>query len=125
MQNDTLQTLNATASGSYAVEITKNGCIDTSACINVTLVGLKENKSQFSLEVFPNPTNGIINLDLSNSPSNKLNIKVYSIDGSLLDDQELEGGNVKQLNLKNHHAGIYFIELTSAGIQKRVKVVKY
>jgi hypothetical protein len=125
MPNDTLQTLNATASGDYAVEITKNGCVDTSACKNITLVGIKENKSQYSVEVFPNPTKGIINLDLSSFPSNKLNIKVYSIDGSLLGEQELEGGYVKQLNLKNHHAGIYFIELTSAGIKKRVKVVKY
>lgn len=125
MQDDTLQTLHATTSGSYAVEISKNGCVDTSACTNLTLVGLKEKKSQFSLEVFPNPTSGIINLDLSNFLSNTLNIKVYSIDGSLLDEQEREGGSVKQLNLKNHHAGIYFIELTSAGIQKRVKVVKY
>jgi hypothetical protein len=31
-----------TAAGSYAVEVTQNGCTDTSACITVTTIGIRE-----------------------------------------------------------------------------------
>jgi endoglucanase len=43
-------------SGSYAVEVTQNGCIDTSACFDVVITGLFYNTLGKDLIVYPNPT---------------------------------------------------------------------
>ena len=45
-------------SGIFAVEITENECIDTSACVAITLVSVIQNSFEDKVEVFPNPANG-------------------------------------------------------------------
>jgi len=54
----------ATSNGSYAVIVTQNGCTDTSACLNVTSVGLLENGFGTDLSIYPNPTTGLVNIEL-------------------------------------------------------------
>ena len=48
--------------GSYAVQITENGCTQTSACIDV-LVTSVTNETISNFYVFPNPTNNIITIN--------------------------------------------------------------
>ena len=43
MEGETQQTFTATAEGNYAVIVTQNGCIDTSACLSVDITGLLVN----------------------------------------------------------------------------------
>jgi hypothetical protein len=50
----TNQTYTPTAGGNYAVELTDNGCVDTSACLTST-VGINELNNQ-SFVMYPNPS---------------------------------------------------------------------
>lgn len=43
----TNQSFMATSNGDYAVEVTLNGCKDTSACYTVTGIGISETKGNF------------------------------------------------------------------------------
>ncbi len=62
----TSQSFTALANGNYAVIINKNGCVDTSTCYNIMNVGISEfSKEDFS--IFPNPSNGKIFIDLTNT----------------------------------------------------------
>ncbi|MGJ8660906.1 MAG: reprolysin-like metallopeptidase [Bacteroidota bacterium] len=51
--------------GSYAVEISKNGCVDTSACVVVNTAGIEDLKSGI-LNLSPNPASNIATLKWSN-----------------------------------------------------------
>jgi hypothetical protein len=55
---ETSQSFSPAANGTYAVEITENGCVDTSSCVLVTTIGNWESERPFSLSLFPNPTDG-------------------------------------------------------------------
>ena len=45
-----------TVAGYYAVELTLNGCVDTSACIDIKGIGIQEQEALIS--VYPNPSKG-------------------------------------------------------------------
>lgn len=57
------QSYSATSTGTYAVIITKNGCADTSSCINLQITGMQEIAGIFN--VFPNPNSGNFWIELS------------------------------------------------------------
>lgn len=48
--------------GSYAVEVTTNGCTDTSACYPIIVVGLAELNAESTVVAYPNPTHNQITL---------------------------------------------------------------
>ncbi|PZF72110.1 S8/S53 family peptidase [Taibaiella soli] len=67
--------------------------------------------------LFPNPNEGVFTLDYTGNRSEKLNIAVYNISGSLVTSQEWSvssGQNQKELNLSNLAKGYYVVKLMSA-----------
>lgn len=58
----TTQTFSPTTTGSYAVVLTKNGCSATSTCESVTTLGVNSNEFAKSISMYPNPTNGVTNI---------------------------------------------------------------
>jgi len=55
----TNQSYTPAATGNYAVEITLNGCKDTSACVDVVVVGIQTPAAEKALlHVYPNPSAG-------------------------------------------------------------------
>lgn len=56
ISGETNQDYTPTNIGSYAVELTYNGCVDTSDCIAVKGIGLTEHEKLIS--IFPNPSKG-------------------------------------------------------------------
>src|SRR5690606_16624141 len=60
ISGETSSSFTASNNGDYSLIITKNNCVDTTACINVTTVGLNEHKNSSVLEIYPNPSKGSI-----------------------------------------------------------------
>jgi len=56
INGETNQTYTPAITGNYAVEITENGCVDTSSCFLVDYTGL-DNLVSASVLVYPNPSN--------------------------------------------------------------------
>lgn len=95
----------ANRNGDYAVIITKNNCVDTSACINITTVGINELSNENVLELYPNPSNGKIFINSSeNSEFSILN----SIGEAIYRDKIQIGKNHFNLQLPS---GLYFLRL--------------
>lgn len=116
----TSQTFTPNSNGDYAVEITDNGCTDTSACVTIATVGLDGN-SLFNVSIYPNPTNGEVNVNLGNL--NDVTISVYTMDGQLVFNMQ----NINDSNFKfelNETKGIYIIEVSVEGLKKQFKLVK-
>jgi hypothetical protein len=59
---ETGQSYTATANGDYAVIVTDGGCSDTSACINISTVGVKLNSIENTIAVYPNPASDKVNV---------------------------------------------------------------
>ena len=103
----TAQTYTATISGDYAVEITQNGCIDTSACVNVNVVGIAENSVQL-ISLFPNPTNENITINAQKSLINS--IEIYNEIGQLVLVKQLVNSSTTNIMMPNKN-GIYFVKI--------------
>ena len=121
--NETGQLFTATAIGNYAVEITSNGCVDTSTCYPITVVGISENQLSNNLAVFPNPTNSIVTLSLGGLYG-AFTTQVYNVHGMLINESTHQSATQVEVEL-GESEGIYFIHLITSNGEKVVrKVVK-
>ena len=119
---ETGQTFTATENGNYAVEITNNGCLDTSACVNVMGIGILENSFGENFKIFPNPTNGNLNIDVGATYSS-IALELFSLDGKLIDRQNFV--NASEFNwILNSPPGYYFLTVQSAEKLARIKLLK-
>lgn len=78
----TQQAFTAGQSGSYAVEITLDGCVDTSACytINIMPSGLGENITN-GWAVYPNPASTFLQIALPPSPISEIAFTLFDLTG--------------------------------------------
>ena len=105
---ETGQSYTATVNGNYAVEITVGSCVDTSACENVTGVGVSELTTQEVL-VYPNPTSGIITIDLGEN-THLVEYSMTTLEGRIV-KQGRTTDNKIVVNLSEESSGIYFLKL--------------
>ncbi|MEM7038561.1 MAG: T9SS type A sorting domain-containing protein, partial [Bacteroidota bacterium] len=95
-------------SGSFAVIVNDSGCVDTSACENIVIIGL-DAPAASALSLFPNPTTGRITLELPETASN-LSVGVYDVRGRHLQDVHFGTANTAQMDLPEQ-IGLYFLKI--------------
>ena len=114
----------ATASGSYALVITNNGCSDTSDCVTFENVGMVENTLGSEISVFPNPTNGQLFLVAPQQLQNVM-IEVTTLTGQLVTRKQVPSLQNATLDLMGE-AGVYFVTVTDQQQRRAIfKVVKH
>ena len=118
---DTTQSFTASVNGDYAVAVTENGCTDTSACITISAVGIVETPLFNSVSIFPNPNQGLLNVDLGDLKN--VSIKVTSASGQLIYEEENINASIHQFELKET-PGVYILEVSSQGEIQQYKLVK-
>jgi len=115
----TSQTFLATANGSYSVVVTNaSGCSDTSACVAVTSVGIKE-IADASINVFPNPTANNVTVTMS---SDNASVEVADAQGKVLQVMTISNGGT--VDLSAYGTGVYFLRIkteTGSAIERVVK----
>lgn len=100
-----------TINGDYAVEVSENGCTDTSACITISTVNIDETiKLHEDIDVYPIPNSGLVNFDLKNLRN--VTISVYNAIGEKIYSLNQINNQFHQINL-NVESGIYIIEVFS------------
>ena len=119
---ETGQSFTPTANGDYAVIVTDNGCSDTSACEAIVDLGIGDDQLSF-LEVFPNPTNDILNVNISNPEITQ--IQIWSLDGKLIQTSSVISTGLMTLDLSEKENGTYLLQpLTHDGSLKPTLVIK-
>ena len=112
-----------TANGNYAVELTENGCTDTSACVAITTVGIIENTFNEDFTLYPNPTDGIFSIRF-NSPEEHITLKIMDASGKLIDSKKYNQIVLIEYEL-NQPSGIYLIEVSDGGDQRSlIRLIK-
>ncbi len=104
LAGETSQVLNVTVNGTYAVEVTQNSCVDTSACYNITNVNVKETTYKNNLSVYPNPANGTVSI----SASNIIAFSLTDISGKKIDLQYTTSNDISTFDVSVLPAGVYF-----------------
>jgi len=118
---ETAQNFTASVNGDYAVEVTENACTDTSVCITISTIGIERNTLFNGVSIFPNPNDGIVNIDLGNLKG--VSIHVFSVSGQLIYHRENITNATHQFELRAG-PGIYSIELSAQGEKQLYKLVK-
>lgn len=70
------------------------------------------------VSISPNPTDGEINIDLSDYLQKNITIEVYGSQGQLLQFKEIKelNGSTERLNLSEYPGGLYLVSIKSPGI---------
>lgn len=111
----------AQINGEYAVSVSENGCTDTSSCVSVSSVGIFEQGLFITVSIYPNPNNGVVNIDFGTTGT--YGLKVYSSTGRLIHQKEDIPGGIHQFSLEEA-PGIYLIELSSGDRKRNYRLVK-
>jgi hypothetical protein len=67
--------------------------------------------------VYPNPANNVLNIDIRNSASNKYHYAIYSMNGVMAAQGHL-GNNVNSIDVSTLSSGMHFISITNGTEQK-------
>lgn len=111
--------ITVTASGAYVCTVTDtNGCTATDT-INVEIwpLGIGQVEAT-SVSVYPNPSTGIFNLNMTNVPVDQVEVTVMSINGQVISTSTFNSsnGNVNNaVDLSNAASGIYLMQLNING----------
>ncbi len=115
----TTQSFTPTANGNYAVFLKTTTCVDTSACVPITKIGIDNNLINQKISISPNPTNDFITIksDL-NLIGSKFNITDVAgrvvMNGVILHENQ-------QVNLQSLSSGVYFLNIeTQSGCTLRI-----
>lgn len=129
---NTASTTNAshtyTANGTYTVALTiSNACGSYTVLqqVVVTGVGVEEVSVLKDIKVYPNPSEGIFSLEISNIDIDKLNVDVMDITGRVIftSVEEAKGGLSKTIDLSSFAKGVYYLRLQSGSSSETRRIV--
>ena len=107
------QTFSPTSNGSYAVEVTDNGCVDTSACYDFTSIGVEERSAQLSASLTPTMTSGPLRLVLD-APTGLLTISITDVRGHEVMRSQGPAKAEQRLDVSSLGRGVYQLRASTA-----------
>ena len=85
--------------------------------------------TKISYKVYPNPSSGLFNVEFQSDKNSQVEVRVYDINGRLLDKRDvIPNGLIQRQEINLSHSdiktGLYFLEITSGGVKQVLKVLK-
>ncbi|MCH8330176.1 MAG: T9SS type A sorting domain-containing protein [Bacteroidetes bacterium] len=109
---ETTATYTAPESGSYGVEVTQNGCVDTSACFEITVIGLPNDDLGSLISIYPNPTQGVVFINLGKL-IHKVVVTIWNTMGQVVFSQTYS--EARRLSIPMEQVeGLYIIEVATS-----------
>jgi hypothetical protein len=125
------------AAGTYAYTVTMSGTYaDASGSITVTNADVTENVdlinttgisevSAKTVKLYPNPTSGVLNINLPGNNGTLATIRITNILGSvILENKVVNGSSQIKLDVSGFDNGVYFVTVKGNGYENTIKVVK-
>ncbi len=114
----------------YNWEVQALSCVSDRTKVTGTVqvcTGINSNATNNIINIYPNPTNGIINFEKSGGTNKEINIQVLNVLGELQYSTIIESSNgvfTKIINLSSLKAGMYFISIVSQNEKRIEKIIK-
>jgi hypothetical protein len=122
---DSTATITGLDSGTYIVTVTDRshcGSFMDTAVIQSVISGLQD-EALSNVQVYPNPSKGMINIRNLNTGDNLKETLVYDMEGRLIKTYTIRQGNILQLYFAEAAQGIYYVCIKSeSGKELRKKV---
>jgi hypothetical protein len=103
------------SNGIYAVAIELSGCVDTSECVTMTILGSNNHLENFGIQVYPNPTTDNVNIECSRPTF----IRVYNSLGQLVDSFTVQ--KQYMLHMEKYSNGLYYLQTNDSRSFKLIK----
>jgi hypothetical protein len=104
--------------GDYAVEVTLNGCVDTSACFLVDYTGLSDLYAEL-ISIHPNPTSDVLTISGLNEVKGFKGMEITSSTGEIaMKSNDLED----ELNVSDLSTGVYFLNIIH---EEGIEIVRF
>ncbi len=116
------QTYTPVNNGDYAVEITENGCTDTSACQTVTGIGIIENDFGNNLRIYPNPIVDHFSIDLGGNYQ-EVKINILDLNGRIIQSNTYSDRQLFNLKLEQP-AGVYMLLIETESKKAIIRLIK-
>jgi hypothetical protein len=110
LPGDTNSVFTPVRTGYYAVALQKDGCTDTSACYFAMVVATEDALGTGSLKVFPNPSNGQLQLEIAGAEGAMI-LSLHASGGREVFRRQLVGGRTT-LTLDSLPPGLYRVVVT-------------
>jgi hypothetical protein len=115
--------------GDYTITVTHKGTlVDNKQDFSLIVTGIStplsiEENVLSGLKIYPNPTTGIVNIDLGNANlDNKSIVKLYDIQGRNISTKEMNS-SVDNINISNLSDGVYLITIENGSSKTTKKIV--
>ena len=119
---ETNQSYTPSDEGNYAVQLTENGCIDTSACTSNSSTGIIQSNFGKGLVVYPNPSKGNFSIDLGNSYET-VAISISDINGRIISSKDYTQEQFINLTI-DEAIGLYFLTIHSRDKKAVIQLIK-
>ena len=119
------QTFTPDSNGQYAVFLIKDGCVDSSGCINVTNVGVTApGSTSTKMSVYPNPASGQITVKAWIGLAGG-QVLLRDMAGKVIRQEEIKS-NMLTIDVSTLSTGMYIVELNDGRerYMERVSVVR-
>lgn len=121
ISGETGQSFTATADGNYAVELTENGCVDTSACVTISTVGLLENGSPLQVTTYPNPSTGVVHVEFTQTVTD-VHFRITDVSGRVILTESHDRLDRTSFDL-NEPPGVYLLSIRTSEGEETIRLV--
>lgn len=108
--------------GQFAVIVTQNGCVDTSACYNVTTIGIEEQRMP-AARLWPQPVADVLSIELS-APVSNAAIRIADLTGRVIHRRTMPQLFRASFDMGDLPGGLYFLEIEAQGMRQAWRFVK-
>ncbi len=88
---------------------------------------IEENGANFDFNIYPNPTNDIVNVQINLTESNDVNVVVFDVTGKMVENTPVAklgaGAHNITLSAAEYTAGVYTVEVRTATASKYSKLI--
>lgn len=120
-------TVSPTTTTSYTVTGTNtNNCSNTSTIMVMVTActGIVSNSSNINqLYIYPNPSNGVFNVEFENLKTEKIGIQILNALGKMVINETTNNDHYL-FNITNYPSGIYFMKIIQNNKQHTIKLIK-
>jgi len=109
---ETSQSYTAASNGDYAVEVTENGCVDTSACVTILTIGMDDLSELTQVIAYPNPVKDHLVIDLAKEV-NQLEVQIFDLTGKVIFSKHYDNTSLVSLDFSMFDSSIYFVHLVT------------
>ncbi|MCK9611409.1 MAG: M4 family metallopeptidase [Bacteroidales bacterium] len=120
LPGETAQSFTAVLNGEYAVEITENNCVDTSACYSILTVVIDEQHFN-AINVFPNPFSNEL-IIVSENNNELIEFEIYNSLGAVIYNGSLFQKTIVQTD--SFAPGVYLLKINNSKVFEFKKIIK-